>query len=86
VDYPTALVAPHELVEIPPEGVAIRSVQRESPAATAELTTHMLVSAVGGRKVATPAQFYEAVAGLSGNVVLTVRRPEGAAMKVVVGE
>jgi S1-C subfamily serine protease len=57
--------------------VAIVDVLRGSSASDAELTPGMFVSHVGGRRVATPDDFYAATADVEGNVQLTVSSDEG---------
>lgn len=86
VDYPAALVPAHELIEIPAGVVAVRTIEPESPVARAGLSVGLLVSHVGGKPIANPAEFHRAVASLSGNVELTGRGPDGQPRKFVVAE
>lgn len=86
VDYPAALVPAHELVEIPAGVVAVRAVVPESPVARAGLSVGLLVSHVGGKAVASPAEFHRVAASLSGNIEVTGRGPDGQPRKFVVAE
>jgi S1-C subfamily serine protease len=86
VDYPTALISPQELSEIPAGCVAVRSSSADSPAAKSGLTKGMLISAVGDRICHSPAAFLQAVRELDGSVELTVRGADGQSRKVTISE
>lgn len=86
VEWPAAVIAPHELVEIPTKCVAVQSVVPDSPAAKAGLVQGMLISKVGDRDVAKPVAFRDAVALHSGAVELTVRTPDSEPRKLIVSE
>lgn len=86
VEYPAAMLAPHELVEIPADCVAIRSVADDSPAKSAALAPGMLVTHVGDVAVASPAAFHRATSRASGSVTLAIRAADGVARKIVFGE
>ncbi|HEV2969200.1 MAG TPA: trypsin-like peptidase domain-containing protein [Pirellulales bacterium] len=76
VDYATAL--PSDTRRLPydrisPEGcVVITEVEKDSPAAAAQLQVGMYVTQAGGASVRTPREFQAAVAGKSGDVSLRV--------------
>ncbi|MEE2640285.1 MAG: trypsin-like peptidase domain-containing protein [Planctomycetota bacterium] len=73
VDYATAIdnLSLH-FSKIDPQGcVAIVDVRKNSPAAAAGLKKMDFISHVGGKRVKTPEQFYQAVRTLSGQVELT---------------
>jgi serine protease Do len=55
-----------------PRGVVVCEVQPNSLAATAALSVGEVITQVNGEKVATPAQFYEAVKRLKGTVEVTL--------------
>lgn len=86
VEYPAALVVPHELIEIPADCVAICAIDPESPAARCALATGMLISRVGETLVSSPTEFYRAVASTSGPIELTARAAGGQPKQFVVGE
>ncbi len=70
VDYPTAVLPVQRLGSIPVDCVAIRLIEPNSIAAKGGLQRGMLITHVGDRPVATPAEFRQAVVGKSGLVVL----------------
>ncbi len=86
VEYPAALVAPHELVDIPADCVAIRSVEPDSPAARCSLAAGMLVSRVGDTDISTPSEFYRSVASISGAIDVIARTTDGEPQRFLVGE
>jgi serine protease Do len=64
----------------PPDGVVIREVVPGSAADKAQLQVDKVITAVNGRRVTTPAEFYDAMGRADGRAELTVlnsdRRPE----------
>jgi serine protease Do len=76
VDYATALPTdtrrlPYDRVS--PEGcVVVTEVEKDSPAADAQLQVGMYITQAGGAMVRTPREFQAAVAGKSGEVSLRV--------------
>jgi S1-C subfamily serine protease len=80
VDY-TSLLAQREDVPFRwrgiPEGVLIREVVPDSPAAWANLQKDRVITRVNGQRVTTPAEFYEKMAKASGTVELTLQSGRG---------
>ncbi len=77
VDYPTAVLPIQRLGAIPVDCVAIRRVERYSPAAKQGLQRGMLITHVGSQPVTTPDEFRTAVRGKTGPVVIHRRLDNG---------
>ncbi len=85
VDYATAV--PFSVLErshqIDPRGcVAIVDVETDSPAWRADMRPWTFVSHVDNRRVTTPKEFYQAVAGKTGDVKLELTAPQGGTTRV----
>jgi S1-C subfamily serine protease len=78
VDYSSLVVqrvpSPYLVV---PEGVLIREVETGSPADKARLQPDKVISHVNGRKVLTPAEFYEVMGQARGDIVLMLSKFDG---------
>ncbi len=76
VDYATALIPDQSrspLSRIDPDGcVVVTEVEKDSPAAAAQMQVGMYISRVGSTPVHTPREFHAAVAGKSGDVPLKI--------------
>lgn len=83
VDYPSALPPPlsaQAIQGLDREGcVAVAAVERDSPAWEAGLRGGECISHVGRQRVATPAEFYDAVDDVTGEVALRMTIPRGDA-------
>jgi serine protease Do len=73
VDFPSSLIAPQDLSEIPTDCVAVRYVAPDSPAARSGLTRGMLIAQVGAEVVSSPADFERVIATANGPVALSIR-------------
>jgi S1-C subfamily serine protease len=82
VDYPTAVLAVQQMLEVPSGCVAVREVERDSPAAKLGFQRGALITHVAGQRVSTPAEFLRAVQGRRGPVPIV--RLEGDAPVTVV--
>ena len=68
-----AAAAAEEALALDPAGsVVVTDVEKDSPAAAAQLQVGMYISRVGSTPVRSPREFREAVAGKSGDVSLRV--------------
>jgi serine protease Do len=76
VDYVSILSQRVGLARLP-QGVAVREVLPDSPAEKARLQPDVIITEVNGRAVATPADFYDAMAKADGAVELTITNLEG---------
>jgi S1-C subfamily serine protease len=66
-----------------PEGVLVREVQENSPAAKAELKENQdVIIAVNGIRVTQPSEFYRVAADVKGPIELTILDDRGADRRV----
>jgi serine protease Do len=85
VDYTTLLAQQGSRLYHIPQGVMVSDIQPGSKAALAQLKTGEVITRVNNRPVRAPAEFYEAVAGLTGPIELHLYSagPREPAVKVV---
>ncbi len=68
----------------PPEGVVIREVVPGSAADKAQLQVDKVITQVNGRRVKTPAEFYEAMAKAGGRAEITFLKSDGQPERVTI--